>query len=144
MKFLKNWEKNRRNLKEIEKKILNDSMKIMETLLGKVEVIRNWCWYYEEILKSFSKIISVKLGKNYEEILEKIWKNIGNILHKFSYKHFDGNFVKFSRQFLEELMKICMEISNNFGKKLRRNSENILEIFGALLKIWPGVFQRGV
>ncbi len=33
-------------------------------------------------LESFSKIISVKLEKNYKEILEKCFKNIGNISHK--------------------------------------------------------------
>ncbi len=37
----------------------------------------NWSWYYEEILENFSEI-RVKLGKDYEEILEKLWKNIGN------------------------------------------------------------------
>ncbi len=72
-----------RNLKEIEKTILNDSGKIMETLLGKTEVIRNlYRWYKVEILKSFSEVISVKLVNNYEEILEKRWKNKGNISHK--------------------------------------------------------------
>ncbi len=81
----------------------------METLLGKAEVIRNWCWY-EEILESFSEVISVKLGKNYKEIFEKLWKNIGNTSHELLKKHFDGNFVKFSKQFLEELTKNCMEI----------------------------------
>ncbi len=56
----------------MEKKILNNFKKIMETLLGKIKVIRNLCcWYYEEILESLSEIISVKLGRIYEEILEK-------------------------------------------------------------------------
>ncbi len=55
-----------RNLRKIEKKILNDPReKIMETLLGKTEVIWNWCcWYYEEILESCHEIISVKLKEN--------------------------------------------------------------------------------
>ncbi len=35
----------------MEKKILNDPRKIVETLLGKTEVIRNWYWYYKEIKK---------------------------------------------------------------------------------------------
>ncbi len=78
----------------------------MEALLGKTEVIRNfWCWYYEKILENFLKIISVKLGKNCEKILEKLWKNIGNTSQKLFKKQFDGNFMKFSRQFLEELKK---------------------------------------
>ncbi len=46
-----------RNLKETEKKSLNDSRKII-TLSRKTEAIRNWCWYYKQILKSFSQITS--------------------------------------------------------------------------------------
>ncbi len=42
----------------------------METLLGKIEVNRN----YEEILESFSEIISVKLGKKLCRNLRKTWK----------------------------------------------------------------------
>ncbi len=57
-----------RNLRELGKKISNDSRKIMETLLGKIVVVWNWSWNYEKNLESFSEIISVKLGKNYEEI----------------------------------------------------------------------------
>ncbi len=72
----------KKNLREIEKKTLNYFGKIMEILSRKIEVIRNLCCYYEEILKSFSEIISVKLRKNCEEILENLWKNIGNISHK--------------------------------------------------------------
>ncbi len=49
--------------------------------------------------------------------------------------------VKFSMQFLEELMKNCTETSNNFKEKLKRNPEEILEIVGALLKICPGALQ---
>ncbi len=47
---------------------------IVETLLEKTEVIWNWCWYYEEILESFPEIISAKLRRNYEEILEQFFK----------------------------------------------------------------------
>ncbi len=36
-------------------------------------------------------------------------------------------------------MKNCSETSNNFIEKFQRNSEEILEICGALLKIYPGV-----
>ncbi len=69
-KFLRYFNK---ILEKIEKKILNNSRKINEILLGKIEVIRNrCCCYYEEILEIFSGIISVKVGKNYVEILEKI------------------------------------------------------------------------
>ncbi len=45
----------------------------METLLDKIEVrvFRNcYRWYYEEILESFPKIISLKFRKNYEEIFK--------------------------------------------------------------------------
>ncbi len=54
----------------------------MEILWRKTEANRNWSWYYEEILENFSEIILVKLGKICEEILEKLWKHIGNISHK--------------------------------------------------------------
>ncbi len=55
----------------------------METLLGKIKVIQNWCFrYYEEILESLSEIISVKLRKNHKEIPEKFWKNTENKAHK--------------------------------------------------------------
>ncbi len=46
------------------------------------------------------------MGKNYKEIFKKHWKNVGNISHKLKKKS-DGNFVKFSRQFLEEHTKNC-------------------------------------
>ncbi len=43
-----------RNLREIEKKIWTDFRKIMETLLGKTEVVLNWGWgYYEKIFENF-------------------------------------------------------------------------------------------
>ncbi len=43
----------------------------METFLGKVEVIGNWCWWYnEKIGETFSDIISLKLGKNEKEIIK--------------------------------------------------------------------------
>ncbi len=74
-----------KNLIENEKKISNYFRKIMEILLGKTEVIWNWCcWYYGEILRSLSEII-----KTYEEILEELWKFIGNTSHKLK-KNFDG------------------------------------------------------
>ncbi len=51
-------------LREIGKEILNDSSKMVEALSGKIEVIRNRrSRWYEEILKSFSEIISMKLEK---------------------------------------------------------------------------------
>ncbi len=78
-----------RNSREINKKIFHYFGRIMEILLGKIEVIRNWCWYYEEILESFSAIILAKLEKYYEEILKRSWINIGNTAHKFKKKHFD-------------------------------------------------------
>ncbi len=60
----------------------SDSKKIMETLLGKTDVIWNWCGYYEESLQRLSEICDFgEIGKNYEKILEKVWKNIGNISH---------------------------------------------------------------
>ncbi len=101
--------------------MLNDSRNVIETLLGKIEVMKNWyCGYYEEILWSFFEIISVKLKKNYEGILENLWKNIGNRLRKLKKKHFVGSFVKFFRQFLE-LAKNCTGTSNNFREKSQRN-----------------------
>ncbi len=55
----------------------------MEAIMGKIEIIWNWYyWYYEEILESFSEIISVRFGKNCEEILETLRKNMENISNK--------------------------------------------------------------
>ncbi len=61
----------------------------MEILLGKTKVVRNWRWHYEEILEIFSEIILVKLRKTYEEILQKLWKSMGNASHKLKKKHFE-------------------------------------------------------
>ncbi len=72
MKFWENCKQIWKNVKEIKKKILNDSLKTMETLLD-IEVIWHRCPYYEEILVSLSNNFS-EIGKNYEEILEKLWK----------------------------------------------------------------------
>ncbi len=47
----------------------------------------------------------MSLGKRYQEILEKLQKNMGSTFPKHLKKHLDGNFVIFSRQFLEELTK---------------------------------------
>ncbi len=61
------------------KKILNDSRIIIETLLGKIEIIRRgYCWYYAEILESFSEIFSVKLQKKKKKkkkkLSERFWR----------------------------------------------------------------------
>ncbi len=61
-----------RNLREIDKKIF-DSRKIMETLLGKTKLIRNWCL---TILRNFRKFF----WSNFSEI-EKDTKK--------SYRHFE-------------------------------------------------------
>ncbi len=126
-----------RNLREIENNILTDSRKITETLLGKTEVIRNWWWrYYEEILENFFEVIwvkSKKLGRNLMKIMKKYRKHFAQTLKKY----FDGNFVKFSRWFLEELAKNY----EDFIEKLQRNPEEILEIFSALSKICPGALK---
>ncbi len=124
----------------MEKKILNGSGKIMETLLGKTKVIRNCSyWYHEEIVDSFSEIISMKLEKNYEEILEKLRKNITNASHRL-WKNILMKTEKFSRQFLEEFTNNCTETSNNFEKNCRI-PKKILKIFGAFLNICPEALQ---
>ncbi len=88
----------------------------METILGKIEVIRNWRRYYKEILGSFSEIFSVKLGKNFEIIFEKLLKNVENTSHKFKRKII---LMETLWNFLgEELTKYCTEISNNFREKI--------------------------
>ncbi len=66
------------DLRKIEKKILNDCRKIMEGLLGKTEVIRNWCWCYEIILKRFFE--------NGRKILKKFRKYFAQTFKKT----FDG------------------------------------------------------
>ncbi len=59
--------------------------------------------------------------------MKKPFKDFSHKLEKK--KNFDGNLVKFSRQFLEELTKNCTETLNNFGEILRKN---LVEIWGAL------------
>ncbi len=67
-------------------------------------------------------------------------ENIGNTSHELLKNHFDGNFVKFLRQFLEELMKNCTETSDDFREKLlsRRNVRNIRD---ALENLSRGVLK---
>ncbi len=67
MKFWKNCKKILKKFKGNREEILNDSRKIMKTLLEKTEIIRNWYWYYKEQLESFSKVISMKSEKNYKK-----------------------------------------------------------------------------
>ncbi len=88
-KFKRNWQENFNWFQE------NDG-----NIIGKTEVIRNWCWqYYDGILKSFSEVISVKSKKL--EILKKYRKHFAQTFKK----NFDGNFVIFSMQFWEGLAK---------------------------------------
>ncbi len=103
------------------KKLLNDSMKIIETLLERIEVINSELMLiYEEILERFLEKISARLVKNYFEISEKLWKNRKHFAQTWK-KRYDGNLVKVSMQFLEELMKNCTETSDNFRKKLQKS-----------------------
>ncbi len=107
----------------------------METLLGKIEVIRNWrYWYYEEILESFSEIISVKLRENSEEILERLWKNIGNTSYKLFKKSSDRNFMIFQYNFWKNYENLPKNFKL-FYRKITEKPIKFLEIFGALLKI---------
>ncbi len=72
-----------RNLREIRKKILNDFWKIMETLSGKTEVIRNWTLLRRNFRKFFWKNFTEIGGKNTKKIqinYEEI--PIRNILYK--------------------------------------------------------------
>ncbi len=47
----------------------------------------------------------------------------------------------FQIHFWKNFVKHCTDTSNNFLEKLRRNHEEILEIFGALSKIRPWALQ---
>ncbi len=118
-----------RKLIKIEQKILNDSRKIMETLWEKTEVMWNWCWYYEEILGSFSETISTILGKsmkkswkNFEKMQEvlrtnlkkktfwwKLCKILEGIFRK-TYKILYENFKQFQRKIAEEPLRNFWDI----------------------------------
>ncbi len=88
----------------------------MEILLGKTEVIRNLCCqYYEEILESFSKIISVKLGK-------KLRRNLRKTLKKYR-KYFAQTFIKI---FCWKLSEIFNAIFDRIYEKLYGNREKLL------------------
>ncbi len=101
--------------------------------MGKIEIIKNWCWYYYEILKSFSEIISVKSRKT---SLKKMLKRYKKHCTK---KYFDVNFVKVSGQLSKEFTKNCTEILNNSRKKLQSNPEEIPEkLWGAIENLFRG------
>ncbi len=82
MKFWENYKKILNKFKSNWEEIFKSFQKNYGNVIGKIEVVRNRCWYYEEILESFSEIISVKLGRNNNEIVEKLWQNIGNTSNK--------------------------------------------------------------
>ncbi len=64
--------------------------------------------------------------------MEKLWKNVGNTSHKLT--HFDGNFVKISRQFLREFAKNCKEMF----KKNCRETRNFGNICGVIENLSRG------
>ncbi len=96
------------------------------------------CVCFLKIASQFYKVYPQKLEKNYVEILENLWTNIRNALHKLLKKRFYGDFKKFSQKFLKELTKNWMETSNNSKEKLHRNPKEILKIFGPSWKYVHG------
>ncbi len=122
-------------VREIEKKILNVSRKIMVTLLGKIEIdITDKLW--RNFGKFFWNIFSASV-KNYEEIIEKLWKNIEN----FSFKFLEKDFVKFSKQFLEEFTKNFKETSNNLKINCRQTPKKCWKYFGCSWKSVSDFFK---
>ncbi len=67
-------------MRETEKKILNNFRKIIETLWGKIEIIRSWCRYYEEILESSPG--NWEKSTNKWKTLKKYGKYLRQILKK--------------------------------------------------------------
>ncbi len=94
---------------------------------------------YEEILKSFSEIISGKLGKHYEKMLEKLWKSMGNTSPKLKKKKILMEIVKFPRKFSEELTKNCTETLNNFREKCGGTRKKILKYLG---RSWKSILAK--
>ncbi len=93
-KFKRNWEEESRWFQENYGNIIGKNWSNFNW----------WCWYYEEILESFSEIILVKLGKASEEILEKLWKNIENATHKIL-KNIWQNFIECLKKYLKIFRK---------------------------------------
>ncbi len=82
------------------------------------------------------KKILVKLRKKYEDIFNEIWKNIGNTSHKLLKENFDEKCEIFTAIFRRTYEK--WQVTFDFREKLQRNPQEILEIFGTLLKIYSG------
>ncbi len=102
----------------------------MESLLGKTEVIRNWCWrYYEIILENFFEVISVKSQKTTKECNKNYEKNIGNISHKLLKNILMKILWNFHDDFWMNLWRI-METSNNFLEKFRGTSKKFWKCLG--------------
>ncbi len=68
----------------------------------RVKIRNRWSWYYEKTLESSFEIISVKLRKNYEKILE----NIGNTSHKIKKKYFNETLWNFQGTFWKTYKKL--------------------------------------
>ncbi len=67
-----------------------------------------------------------KLWKYFFEILVRLWRNLKWGERSLQiFKHFDGNFVIFSRQFLENLVKNFGEKFEIILRKFRKNPRKL-------------------
>ncbi len=108
--------------------------------LRKIEIIRNrCCWFYEEVLESFSEIISVKLRKNYEEILEKLRKNVGNTSEKLLKNILMKTLWNFQGKFCKNLQKIVCELRIILKKNCRSSVRKFWKYMG---RSWKSVQGR--
>ncbi len=111
----------------------------METLYGKIEVIQNWCWYQEEILETFSEIISEKLGKNTrksQENLERIYEKLGTYLKRNIFMKILPNFYD---NFWKNLRKIVRKLQIILEKNCRGTWKNFGNIWNAFESLFKGV-----
>ncbi len=86
-------------------------------------------------------MISVKLRKNYEDIFDELCKIFGNTSHKLLKEQFEEKCEIFTAIFrtYEKLQGTFY-----FREKLEMNLQEILEIFGKLLKIYSRPLKNSV
>ncbi len=99
-------------------------------MLGKTEVIWNWCWYYEKILENFFEIISVRSGKNPADILKTL---------KQQGKYFPQTKIK--KILMETTWNFYNLTSNKFKKKIAEERwRNFVNIWGTPETLSTGAF----
>ncbi len=93
--------------------------------------------------RKFSEIILVKLEKNYDEIIEILWKNVGNTSKKLKKKNKEKTFWwklgNFYGNFRKNIRKIVRKLQIIVEKNCRENPKKFGNIWGALVNLFRSV-----